>query len=142
MKTDFELLSSTLKTAQMGQVGIRAVSPYAIRSDLKRDLHDQLMEYHTIEKDAYALAAARGWEMQEINGMSKAMSQMYAKANLCAGNKDSRIAAMMIQGNTRGMIKGTKNLHHRKGSDAQIGALSQKLLDIEHANIKQMQGYL
>ena len=142
MKTDYELLSSTLKTAQMGQVGIRAVSQYAIRSDLKKDLHSQLMEYHKIENEAYALAAARGWEMQEISNMSKAMSEMYARTNLCCGYKDSRIAAMMIQGNTRGMIKGIKNLHHRKGTDAQVGALSQKLLDIEDANIKQMQGYL
>lgn len=142
MKTDFELLSSTLKTAQMGQVGIRAVSNYAIRSDLKNALQEQLKDYHSIEKEAYSLAAARGWEMQEINAMSKTMSEMYARANLCGGNKDSRIAAMMIQGNTRGMIKGIKNLHHRKGSDVQIGALSQKLLDIEDANIKQMQGYL
>ena len=49
---------------------------------------------------------------------------------------------MMIQGNTRGMIKGLKTLHQFGQQDEQINTLSQKLLDCETANIRQMQGYL
>ena len=57
-------------------------------------------------------------------------------------NTDSKIADMMIQGNTRGMIKGLKTLHQFGQQDEQINTLSQKLLDCETANIRQMQGYL
>lgn len=142
MKTNKEVLDSVLKTTQMGQVGIRAVEDYAIKADLKKALQDQLREYDAIEREANAIASSRGWELKNLDSMAKTMSKMYARTNLHFGKADSKIAAMMIQGNTRGMIKGLKNLHHAKNTDARIETVAQKLLDCENANIKQMQGYL
>ena len=142
MKTNKEILDSVLKTTQMGQTGIRAVSDYAIRVDLKKALQDQLREYDAIEREANAIASSRGWELKNLDPMAKTMSRMYARTNLHFGKADSKIAAMMIQGNTRGMIKGLKNLHHGKDTDSRIATISQKLLDCENANIKQMQGYV
>mgnify|MGYP003315602394 CR=1 FL=1 len=60
----------------------------------------------------------------------------------CAVDGYSKIAAMMIQGNTRGIIKGYKNLNQLAASDERVTALSRKLLDYEQANIRQMQGFL
>ena len=57
-------------------------------------------------------------------------------------NTDSRIADILIQGNTKGMIQGFKNLHQFDGQDHQIRILSQKLLDCETAHIRQMQAFL
>ena len=48
----------------------------------------------------------------------------------------------MIHGNTKGIIKGYKNLNQLAASDERVVNLSRKLLDCEQANIKQMQGYL
>ena len=136
------MLSSIMKTTQMGQTGIRAVMEQSVRSDLRSALQSQLREYDEIETEAYALAAARGWELEELDPAVKAMSRMWSRMNLTYGNVDSKIAAMMIQGNTRGMIKGLKNRHHAKNPDTGILSLSQKLLDTEEANIRQMQGYV
>lgn len=142
MKSNKDVLASILKTTQMGQVGIRAVTNYAVRADLKRALQDQLREYDAIEREANSIAALRGWELKDLDPMAKMMSTMYARTNLSFGNPDSKIAAMMIQGNTRGLIKGLKNIHHAKDTDSRIATVSQKLMDCENANIKQMQGYL
>lgn len=142
MKTNKEILDSVLKTTQMGQVGIRAVRDYVARADLKKALQDQLGEYDAIEREANAIANMRGWELKNLDPMAKLMSKMYTRTNLSFGNVDSKVAAMMIQGNTRGMIKGLKNLHHAQNTDSRIETVSQKLLDCEAANIKQMQGYL
>ena len=142
MKTNKEVLSSILKTTQMGQVGIRSVMPYAVRQDLKKELQSQLREYDMIESEAHAIATARGWELKELDPASKAMSKMCAKAKLATGNVDSKIAAMMINGNTRGMIKSLKNQHHAKNEDSTISALSKKLIETENVNAKQMQGYV
>ena len=49
---------------------------------------------------------------------------------------------MMIQGNTKGMKKSLKDLHQFTGDDERVRTLSQKLLDCENANIRQMQQYL
>lgn len=142
MKTNKDILASVLKTTQMGQVGIRAVQDYVARADLKKALQDQLGEYDAIEREASSIANSKGWELKDLDPMAKLMSQMYSRANLKFGNVDSKVAAMMIQGNTRGMIKGLKNLHHAQQKDSRIETVSQKLLDCEAANIKQMQGYL
>ena len=142
MKTNKEILDSVLKTAQMGQVGIRAVRDHVVRADLKKALQDQLSEYDAIEREANAIANQRGWELKDLDPMAKLMSKMYTRTNLSFGNVDSKVAAMMIQGNMRGIIKGLKNLHHSQDTDSRIQTVSQKLLDCEAANIKQMQGYL
>lgn len=142
MKSNQEILSSILKTTQMGQTGIRAVLGYAANVHLKQALRDQLEEYDNIERDALRINSQRGWEVEELSPVAKSMSKMYTHFNLKFGNVDSKIAAMMIQGNTRGMIKGLKNLHHGATIDKSIETLSQKLLDCEAANIKQMQGFV
>ena len=142
MKSNEDILSSVLKTTQMGQTGIRAVLGYAGSPKLKQALRDQLKEYDAIEQDALDLASQKGWSVEELAAMAKSMSKMYTHFNLKFGNVDSKIAAMMIQGNTRGMIKGLKNLHHGRAMDGSLTTLSQRLLECEAANIKQMQGFV
>lgn len=131
-----------MKTTQMGQIGIRAIMDKAVKPELKNALRSQLSEYDSIEQEAHAIAASRGWEVEELDPAVKTMAKLYAKSNLSFGYVDSKIAAMMIQGNTRGMIKGLKNSHHAKNTDSRVLALSRKLLDCEAANIRQMQGYV
>lgn len=142
MKNSKEILSSVLKTTQMGQVGIRSVLDTSMRPGLRKALQSQLHEYDSIETEAHAIAEQRGWELRELDPAVRIMADMMTRMKLGGRNTDSKIAGMMIQGNTRGMIKGLKNIHQFDGGDEQIHILSQKLLDCETANIRQMQGYL
>lgn len=142
MKNNKEILSSVLKTTQMGQVGIRSVLDTSMRPGLRKALESQLQEYDSIETEAHSLASQRGWELSELDPAVRFMTDMMTRMKLNGRNTDSKIADMMIQGNTRGMIKGLKNLHQFGGQDDQIHILSQKLLDCETANIRQMQGFL
>lgn len=142
MKNSKEILSSVLKTTQMGQVGIRSVLDTSMRPGLRKALESQLREYDSIETEAHSIATQRGWELRELDPAVRFMSDMMTRMKLNGKNTDSKIADMMIQGNTRGMIKGLKNLHQFPETDSQISTLSQKLLDCETANIRQMQGFL
>lgn len=142
MKESKDILASILKTTQMGQVGIRAVLPFAVKSDFKKALKDQKNEYEIIENEAHSIASSRGWELNELNPIAKMMSHVCARSNLTFGRADSKIAAMMINGNTRGMIKGLKNLHHNVDGDRSVITLAQKLLNCEESNIRSMQGYV
>ena len=126
----------------MGQVGIRSVMNKAVRTDLKKALQSQLKEYDRFESQAFNIAAARGWELKEVDPMVRSMANMMSRARLAFGAQDSKIAAMMIQGNTRGIIMGMKDLHQTRQVDQQVQDISQRLLDTEEANIKQMQGFL
>ena len=142
MKESKDLLSSILKTTQMGQIGIRSVLDTAMRPTLRKALESQLQEYDTIESEAHSIASSRGWEVAELDPVVRKMADMMTRMKLTGGKTDSKIAGMMIQGNTRGMITGLKNLHQFNKQDLQIRTLSQRLLDCENANIRQMQGFL
>lgn len=142
MKTSKELLSSVLKTTQMGQVGIRSVLDTTMDTSLRTALVDQLKEYDAIETEAHTLASQRGWEVSELDPAVRFLADRVTRLQLSGRNNESKIAGMMIQGNTRGMIKGLKNLHQLSIPDGSIHLLSQKLLDCERSNIRQMQEFL
>ena len=142
MKNNQEILSSILKTTQMGQIGIRSLLDTDLRPSLRKALESQLQEYDSIESQAHALASQRGWELPELQPGKRLMADMMTRMKLSYGNSDSKIADMMILGNTRGMVKGIKNMHQWADHDSQIENLSQKLIDCETANIRQMQSFL
>ena len=142
MKTNQEVLCSIIKTVQMGQSGIRCVQNKASGQQLKQVLSDQLNEYDSIERQAYALATRKGWLMEPLDASVERMSSIMARMQLMGGEKDSKIAKMLVQGNTRGMIKGLKNLHHCVPLDPSVDAIAQKLLTREQENIRQACDYL
>ena len=142
MKTNKEVLTSIIKTVQMGQSGIRCVQEKVTGSQLQQVLQDQLGEYDSIERQAYALATKKGWLLDPLDSSVERMSSMMARMQLMGKNKDSKIAKMLVQGNTRGMIKGLKNLHHCVPLDPAVDALAQKLLSRERENIRQACEYL
>ena len=142
MKDSQKILNSLLSTVQMGQVGIRAVIKKAVRTDLQRALQSQLKEYDSYETQAFNIAAARGWKLKEVDPAVRKMADMISRTKLAFGAQDSKIAAMMIQGNTRGIIMGMKDLHQTQHVDKQVLDLSQRMLDTEETNIKQMQEFL
>lgn len=142
MKDSKEILTSILKTTQMGQIGIRSVLDTSMRPGLRKALESQLHEYDSIETETHQIATQRGWELDEVDPAVRMMADMMVRMKLNGRNTDSKIAGMMITGNTKGMIKGLKNIHQYAGQDEQVDILSQKLLDCETANIRQMQGFL
>lgn len=142
MKNNKDILASVLKTAQMGQTGIRSVMKASPGPGLKKALNSQRDEYNAIEAEAQQIAEQRGWVLPDLPFMAKAMSDMMTRAMLMYDESDSKIAAMTIQGNMRGVIKGLKNQHRYGGKDPRIAALAQKLLDCENENIRQMEAYL
>lgn len=142
MKDNKQLLTSVLHTVQMGQTGIRSVENSAHLGGLKEEMANQLKEYDAIEKEALSLADQRGWQLTDVHPALRKMSDIMSRVRLTGGDADSKIAGMLIQGNTRGMILGIRNLHDTAEADPQVLQLAQKLLDREQINIQKSQDYL
>ena len=142
MKGSKDILSSVLKTTQMGQIGIRSILKTPLRTALRDELRSQLNEYDAIEREAHGIALSRGWALEELDPAIKGMTNMMTRTQLSFGNADSKAAKMMIQGNTRGIIKGYKNLNQFPPSDQRVANLAQKLIDFEETNNRQLQGFL
>lgn len=142
MKNSKEVLSSVLKTTQMGQLGIRSALESEMAPKLRSAMESQLREYDSIESEAHSIAKARNWELPELNPSIRFMTDRMTKMKLSRGDVNSKIAAMMIRGNTSGVIKGLKNLHQMTEQDKAVQSLSNKLLDTESANVHQMKQFL
>lgn len=142
MKYSKDILDSVIKTTQMGQIGIRSVLNTPMDTQMQSALRSQLKEYDTIEKEALSIADSRGWELKNLDPSIKMMTNMMTRMRLSYGDATSKAAAMMVNGNTRGMIKGLKNLHHFDGNDPRVTTLTQKLIDCEEENIRQMQRFI
>lgn len=139
---DQEILTSIVKTVQMGQAGIRCVQHKATGPRLRQALHDQLEEYDAIEERAYDLATQRGWLVGALEPSVERMSSAMARLRLIGSTKDSKIAGMLVQGNTKGMIKSLRALHRSSGRDTQVEALANALVERERENIRQASEFL
>ena len=126
----------------MGQIGIRSTLGRSMLPGLRKALESQLKEYDSIETEAHTLATQHGWELSEVDPAIRVLTDMTVRMKLNGKNTDSKIAGMMIQGNTRGLINGLKNIHDSIDLDDSIRILSQKLMDCENANIRKMQTFL
>ena len=136
------VLNDIIKTSQMGINGINVVMDKTRQPALRQALKVQRREYSDIEQQAKLLAQRKGYKIDQIKPITRRMGAMMSKTQLLVGEPDSKIAGMMIQGNTRGMIKSIKNAHQFNKQDEAVSSLSQRLLDCEQANIRQMQNFL
>lgn len=142
MKQNQEILKSMLHTVQMGQHGIMTVLQTAESSALKQELKSQHQQYDSFEHQTKQLAEKHGLQLTDIHPAVLTMSAMVSKARLMGKNVDSKIAGMMIQGNTRGMIQGLKKLHQYPDAAQDVQYLANQLLNKENINIQNIQPFL
>lgn len=108
----------------------------AVTCRLQQTLHDQLEEYDAIEKKAYELATRRGWLVGALDPSVERMASAMTRMRLLGGEVDSKIAGMLVQGNTKGMIKSLRDLHRTHPIDGQVAALARNLVEREKENIQ------
>ena len=142
MTDNEKILTQIIQITQMGQAGINCVMPKATQPALRQALRVQRLEYQTIGAQAKNLAKAKGLNPRDTSSLAKHMSAVGSKMKLMTSDPDSKIADMMIQGNTRGMIQSLKGTHRATHTDAEVAKLAQKLLDTQINNIRQMEGFV
>ena len=136
------VLNDVIKTCQMGINGINVVMDKTGEPALRQALKVQRREYSDIEQQAKLLAQRKGYQIDQIKPITRRMGAMMSKGQLLVGEPDSKIAGMMIQGNTRGMILSLKNMRRCNQPDAQVAELAQKLLQTEKNYIDSMVGFV
>ena len=143
MENDITMLQSIRKATQMGQYGIESVINETSSRSLRGALRSQLSEYHRIFTEADILLKDRGAERKDVSPMARLGAFMTSKMKVRSReDPTSAIAEMLVQGNTRGMIKSMNNIRTMGVLDPKISSLSNRLLQTEQANIDQMKQYL
>lgn len=137
-----ELLARVARAAQMGCIGIDAVLDRAEDAALRQALCDQRAEYRAIEAEARSLARARGGRVRDVPKMAGRSARAMARMQTVLNSSGSHIAGMMIEGNTKGLIKNLRDLHAYTGSDVRTGAVARRMVAAELSNIDQMKPFL
>ena len=110
MNHDTQMLQGICKSTEMGQSGIRSVMKSAKDPAMQRALASQLREYDAIHNQADRLLRDRGESAQRIPGMALTFSRMSAGMKMAMDSSSSAIAGMMIQGNTKGVVKSMREI--------------------------------
>ena len=93
--------------------------------------------------EADRLLREREGRVKNVSPLARYSSAMSAKMKVrMSDDPTSKIAELMLQGNTRGMIKSVQNIRSMGLLDPKVSGLSNRLLQTEQANIDQMKGFL
>lgn len=142
MQQDCEMLNEIRKTTKMGQVGIQAV----LKGGTGREFHDilqqQLAEYGVIYQQADTLLCEHSGKRQNLSPFARWGAVLSADRRLRSDPSNSKIAELLIEGSTKGMIKSIQSIRTMGILDPKVSALSNRLLQTEQANIAQMKAYL
>ena len=121
-----ELLQYIYKTADMGCEGIDAVEKHAEKKMLE-ELKKERVEYD--EPDGSGMMAKMG-------------ADMMTAAEMMMDDSRSKIAEMMIQGTTMGIVKTIRHLKDYEGDDEKARKLGERLLNVQEENVEKMKAFL
>ena len=131
---DIEMLHHIHKSTEMGREGILSVLGSAKDTALRTALEQQLTEYEQMMGSSARLLEERGKTPKGVRMTSAVKTWM--------DPSPSKIAEMMVQGNTMGMTKSLRQMRTYASEDGRVKDLADKLLQTEEANIQQMKGFL
>lgn len=143
LENDVAMLNSIRQATQMGCYGIKVVMNETANRDFRAALRQQHAEYEEIYSEADRLLRERGGKVRDIHPLAKYGSAMSSKMRIRSSvDPTAKIAELMLQGNTRGMIKSMHNIRTMGVLDPKVSSLSNRLMQTEQANIDQMKQYL
>lgn len=141
MLPEMELLQYIYKTADMGCEGIHAVQDRA-EDRLRTELNREFNQYAEIRDEADTMIRKRGDEPEGTGVMAKMATEMMSAGQLAMDDSRSRIAEMMIQGTTMGVVKTIRHIRDYEGDDAPARELADKLLRTQEKNVEEMKAFL
>ncbi len=143
MHNDIRMLNHIRQTTHMGQLGIRSIMDDTRNHEFRAVLQSQLQEYDSIFQEADRLLRERGGSIRKTPAPVEYGTRLASKFRVQRSeDTTSKIAEMMLQGSTKGMIKSMQNIRSMGILDPKVSSLSNRLLQTEQANIDQMKQYL
>lgn len=142
MTQDIELLNQIHQNADMGRDSVRHVIQLSNDSQFLHVLNSQLDEYEEAYDESGEMLRAQGIQAEDASPMAKAMSRVTSTIKSLVNPTTSKLAEMMIQGNTLGVTELKKQLNAYHGSNPTVVSLAQRQLKTEEKNIEEMKKYL
>lgn len=133
---------------QTCEMGVKSTSDLIMllsnkENKISENLNRYLKEYESYFKRAEALIKEANIDVKKSSLMSKIMSSIGINMEVMRDNSDAKIADMLIQGYTMGVLEVTKKLKKYKDSiNKEERKLAEELNKTQENNIKELKKFL
>ena len=115
MKENLNALDELNKGCTMGTLALNITLKYVEDSGLKEELIKEYANYDAVSDKVRSIYKKHSTKNpHEVNIMNKIMASFGIKMKLMKDNSNSKIAELLIQGTTMGIIEGRKMLNSQK----------------------------
>ena len=145
MNENIELLEYIYKNAKMGADSTTTLINTIHNKDnkLKAVVEEQLKKYEKFVKDSEKILKKKKADFKEYGMMAKMSSTMGIKMEMLKDNSDSRVASMLIQGLTMGVIEmGKKIDEYDKKVDKDVLKIAKDFKTFQEDSIEKLKTYL
>lgn len=145
MNENIEILEYIYKNSKMGADSVTTLINTIHNKDnkLKAVVEEQLKKYENFVKYSEKILKKEKADLKEFGMMAKMSSKMGIKMEMLKDNSDSRIASMLIQGLTMGVVEmGKKIDEYDKKIDKDILKLAKDFKAFQEDSIEKLKVYL
>ncbi|MBQ7105573.1 MAG: hypothetical protein IJN90_06940 [Bacilli bacterium] len=145
MNTETELLEYIYQTADLGKKGyIHLLQALEDKDNkIKKEIEKQLEGYEIIHEEVKELLKKKKIKPKDKGPFIEMINKMGTNMNVMIDNSDSKIAEMIIQGLTMGIIEMEKKIkEYEENVDKNIIKEAKKLLKYQEKCKKEIEKYL
>ena len=142
MYNDEEILNFIYQNAEMGIEGIDKILSKTDDHRFREHLQGQHQEYKEIMQRAEQMLNNKHYPVKSKIPAAKVMLNTVSDAKTLFSKSPSKLAEMMIQGNTMGVVKMIKHMNDYEGNDIEVNRLAGKVIKMERTNIDKLKQFL
>ena len=136
------LLNHVYQNTQMGVESLPLLAAKSRDNTFRQEVGRQWREYRDLNRQAEALLRQKQMPIQEVGPAARRSAAAMTNMKTLLDRSTSRLAEMVIQGNTMGATQITRALHQNRDSDPESRALAEKLLQAADHNLLAMRKFL
>ena len=140
-----ELLEYMYQTTDLGKKGLVHLLEALNDKDnkIKKDIETNLEEYEKYQEECKELLKENYIEPKDKGPITEMMNKMGVNMNVMMDNSDSKIAEIIIQGLTMGVVEMEKKIKEYENEvDKKIIKLAKKILKFQEKSIEKFKEYL
>ena len=139
---DEELLGEVYKSVTMGSDSITTLMSKTTDASMRSDLTTQLEGYQNFATATKTKMYEKNFKVKEASVFAKVPAEVSMNVTTMMDNSNTKIAEMMINGSTMGVIGLTRKIRETAGASEDCVRIATDVVKFEENNITKMKTYL
>ncbi len=139
---DEELLGEVYKSVTMGSDSITTLMSKTTDASMRSDLTTQLEGYQNFATATKTKMYEKNFKVKETSVFTKIPAEVSVNMTTMMDNSNTKIAELMINGSTMGVIGLTRKIRETSGASEDCVKIANDVVAFEENNITKMKTYL